>query len=216
MDLLQIFLRLLLSSVCGAAIGIERTKRQKDAGIRTHCIIAISAALFMIISKYGFADMEDIPDTARIAAQIVSGIGFIGAGVIFRDGNSLKGLSTATGIWATAGIGMAIGAGMIFTGILCTALTLLVQVVFHFVLVGNDAYSDRLITISFDPASGEIEKKLDEEVKKKMIKITGRRIEREEDGLKCTVRIVTRRKFDEDRLIEELTDNPDVKLIDME
>ncbi len=127
-------LRLLISCVCGFVIGFERKNRAKEAGIRTHCVVACASALMMIISKYGFYDLGEgmkAADGARIAAQIVSGIGFLGAGMIFVHKNTIKGLTTAAGIWATAGIGMAIGAGMYFIGIATTVIILLVQILFH-------------------------------------------------------------------------------------
>ena len=108
-DNLEFLLRLLLSAALGALVGLERSKRRKEAGIRTHCIIACTSALFMIVSKYAFLDCLDMgglrgADPARIAAQVVSGISFLGAGVIFKNGNSIRGLTTAAGMWGTAAI----------------------------------------------------------------------------------------------------------------
>ena len=120
-DNLEFFVRLLLSAGLGALVGLERSKRQKEAGVRTHCIIACTSALFMILSKYAFVDLVGVDglrgaDPARIAAQVVSGISFLGAGVIFKNGNSIRGLTTAAGMWGTAAVGMAIGAGMYWVG----------------------------------------------------------------------------------------------------
>ena len=102
-DNLEFLIRLLLSAGLGALVGLERSKRQKEAGVRTHCIIACTSALFMILSKYSFIDVTTIDglrgaDPARIAAQVVSGISFLGAGVIFKNGNSIRGLTTAAGM----------------------------------------------------------------------------------------------------------------------
>ena len=114
-------IRLILAGVCGYAIGYERNSRSKNAGTRTHLIVALSAALMIIVSKYGFMDIISTHgvnlDPSRIAAQIVSGIGFLGAGMIFVHNQSVNGLTTAAGIWATSGIGMAIGSGLYFIGI---------------------------------------------------------------------------------------------------
>ena len=98
-DNLEFLIRLLLSAALGALVGLERSKRRKEAGIRTHCIIACTSALFMIVSKYAFLDCVTLDglrgaDPARIAAQVVSGISFLGAGVIFKNGNSIRGLTT--------------------------------------------------------------------------------------------------------------------------
>ncbi len=125
-------LRIFVAAVCGFAVGYERKTRSKEAGVRTHTIVAMSAALIMIISKYGFSDKPDGSyDVERIAAQIVSGIGFLGAGMIFYRRDMLHGLTTAAGIWGTAGIGMAIGAGMYVIGLVSTGLIVGFQIVLH-------------------------------------------------------------------------------------
>lgn len=138
---LDFFVRILLACVCGACIGVERSRRLKEAGIRTHVIVCCAAALMMIVSKYGFADLTSAAgavfngtrgaDPARVAAQVVSGISFLGAGVIFKHGNTIKGLTTAAGIWATAGIGLAIGAGMFVVGIFTTVVVVVSQILTH-------------------------------------------------------------------------------------
>ncbi len=152
-DNLEFFIRILLSAVLGALVGLERTKRQKEAGIRTHCIIACAAAVFMILSKYAFVDPASAlgtrgVDGARIAAQVVSGISFLGAGVIFKNGNSIRGLTTAAGIWATSAIGMAIGAGMYWVGLITTAIMMVAQVVLHRFPVAGDAAVTQEIAVS--------------------------------------------------------------------
>ena len=157
-DLLGYFLRIAVATLCGVIIGLERTKRSKEAGVRTHCIIACASALIMVISKYGFADMVDAAgnalagsrgvDPSRIAAQVVSGISFLGAGVIFKNGNTVKGLTTAAGIWATAGVGLACGAGMYSVALIVTALILLAQMLMHKFSIGNDAYFNGEIRIT--------------------------------------------------------------------
>lgn len=151
-------LRIVAAAGCGALIGLERTKRSKEAGIRTHCIIACASALIMVISKYGFADMVDTAgnaiagtrgvDPSRIAAQVVSGISFLGAGVIFKNGNTVKGLTTAAGIWATAGVGLACGAGMYTMALFATVTILIIQLVMHAISIGNDAFSNSEIRIT--------------------------------------------------------------------
>ncbi len=138
---LHLIIRMLLSCVCGIAIGFERKNRSKEAGVRTHCIVACASALMMIISKYGFFDMIDpslFPDAdirldpSRMAQGIVTGVGFLGTGIIFVQRNTIiKGLTTAAGIWATSGIGMAIGAGMYMLGCSATVIILLTQIILH-------------------------------------------------------------------------------------
>ena len=127
---LVLIIRLLIAGVCGCLIGYERKNRNKEAGIRTHIIVAIASCLMMEISKYGFTDTGDF-DGARLAAQVVSGIGFLGAGMIFVHKNSVKGLTTAAGVWATSGIGMAIGAGMYIIGVITTVIIFLFQILLH-------------------------------------------------------------------------------------
>ena len=132
---LELILRIFIACVCGAIIGLERTVRLKEAGIRTHTIVALGAALMMTVSKYGFYDMITEMgvnvDGSRIASCVVTGISFLGAGVIFVRGNSIKGLTTSAGIWATAGIGLALGAGMYTVGIAATVILAVVQLVLH-------------------------------------------------------------------------------------
>ena len=132
---LDYLLRLFIAAVCGMAIGYERKNRMKEAGIRTHFIVAIGAALIMIISKYGFQDQMGWPnmslDPSRIAAQVVTGVGFLGAGVIFMQKQTIVGLTTAAGVWVTAAIGLSIGSGLYFVGIAATVITILGQILLH-------------------------------------------------------------------------------------
>ena len=129
-DNLEFLFRILLSGVLGTIIGTERSRRQKEAGIRTHFIIAIASALLMIVSKYAFLDVPG-GDPGRIAAQVVSGISFLGAGVIFRQKASVRGLTTAAGMWGTAAVGLAVGAGLYWIGGLVAALMVIAQEVLH-------------------------------------------------------------------------------------
>ena len=122
-------LRLFVAGVMGILIGLEREYRAKEAGYRTHFLVAVGSALLMIVSQYGFENVleRDLVrlDPSRIAAQVVSGIGFIGAGTIILQKQIVRGLTTAAGIWATSGIGLAVGAGMYSIGVAATVLVLL-------------------------------------------------------------------------------------------
>ena len=151
-DNLEFFIRIVLAAILGALVGLERSKRQKEAGVRTHCIIACTSALFMILSKYAFVDLVGVnglrgADPARIAAQVVSGISFLGAGVIFKNGNSIRGLTTAAGMWGTAAVGMAIGAGMYWVGLIEAAVLVGIQIVLHRFPVGADALTTQEIVV---------------------------------------------------------------------
>ena len=152
-DNLEFLIRLLLSATLGALIGLERSKRQKEAGVRTHCIIACTAALFMILSKYAFVELAigesglRGADPARIAAQVVSGISFLCAGVIFKNSNSIHGLTTAAGMWATAAIGMSIGAGLYWLGLFESAILMTIQIILHRFPVGTDALATQELSV---------------------------------------------------------------------
>lgn len=137
-DVWHFIVRMLIAIVCGLAIGVERKSRSKEAGIRTHAIVCLASCLFMILSKYLAAPLfSDITgntfdgDATRIASQVVTGIGFLGAGIIMYRRDVMHGLTTAAGVWATAAIGMAIGSGFIVTGVCATAMILLLQFIFH-------------------------------------------------------------------------------------
>lgn len=140
------FVRIVVACLCGGLVGLERTKRLKEAGIRTHIIVALGATLIMVVSKYGFADVVSA-DASRIASNVITGISFLGAGVIFVRGGSVKGLTTAAGIWATAAIGLALGAGMYTVGVLCTALMILLQIALHKFLPGDMQSSKELLLV---------------------------------------------------------------------
>lgn len=143
-DNLEFLIRIVLAALLGMLIGVERARRQKEAGTRTHCIIAASAAGLMILSKYAFGDVGS-GDGARIAAQVVSGISFLGAGVIFRSGRySIQGLTTAAGIWGTAVVGMAIGAGMYWLGLILAGGLVIIQILLHRLSVGDSATTQEM------------------------------------------------------------------------
>ena len=123
-------INILLAVLLGFAIGYERKLRYKEAGIRTHTIVCAGSALIMVVSKYGFADIMEY-DASRVAAQIVSGIGFLGAGIIIYRKHEIHGLTTAAGVWATAGVGMAAGAGLYVVAAGATVILIGVQCIFH-------------------------------------------------------------------------------------
>lgn len=126
---IEFVIRLVVAGAMGALVGLDREYRAKEAGYRTHFLVSLGSALIMIVSQYGFTEVlgkEGMGlDPSRIAAQVVSGIGFIGAGTIILNKQIVRGLTTAAGIWATAGIGLAIGAGMYGLGVSATILTLI-------------------------------------------------------------------------------------------
>ncbi|MFC2012988.1 MgtC/SapB family protein [Chloroflexota bacterium] len=129
-DMVIIVLRLLLAATLGAIIGFQREKAGKPAGLRTHVLICLGAALFTVASIYGFGFGSD---PSRVAAGVLVGVGFLGAGVIIRtSGGDLAGLTTAATIWAAAGIGLAVGSGMYVAAAVATVLILIVLYIPHF------------------------------------------------------------------------------------
>ncbi|MBP5637123.1 MAG: MgtC/SapB family protein [Bacteroidales bacterium] len=140
-----LILRLVVAGALGGLVGLERELRAKEAGLRTHFIVALGSALFMIISQYAFGSAQH--DAARVAAQVVSGIGFIGAGVIIFQRNAVRGVTTAAGLWVVAAIGLACGAGMWDVAVAASVLTVLCLEAVHFV---HKRYGEKTIGLSAD------------------------------------------------------------------
>ena len=188
---IDFFIRVLVAGLCGALIGIERTRRFKDAGIRTHIIVCCASALMMIVSKYGFVDMVTLSgnfydgtkgaDASRIASQVVSGISFLGAGVIFKHGSAVRGLTTAAGLWATSGIGLAIGAGMYPIGVFTTILMVVVQALMHKYVMGADSMSISRLQFTVR-GGGDLQEALDGFITNHRVQITDTKISYLEDG----------------------------------
>ena len=138
--------RLFAAGLLGGIIGLEREFRAKEAGVRTHFIVALGSALFMIISEFAFEGKQH--DAARVAAQVVSGIGFIGAGVIIFQRNAVRGITTAAGLWVAAAIGLACGDGMFSVAIAAAIFTVLCLEMMHFV---NLHYNEKVVDITLVP-----------------------------------------------------------------
>lgn len=157
----QIFIRLLLAFVAGGLIGYQREKAEKPAGLRTHILVCIGSALITLVSIYGFGKMG--ADPSRIVAQIVSGIGFLGAGTIFRFGPSVKGLTTAASLWAICGVGIAIGVGLYFAALLSVLFIMAVLALlelFEQRLRTKGAHLIRVLILDTPGAIGRIGEKL--------------------------------------------------------
>ncbi|MGE5575689.1 MAG: MgtC/SapB family protein [Syntrophothermus sp.] len=124
---LEVVARLVLAAFLGGLIGLERESTHRPAGFRTHILVCVGSALVMLVSIYGFGDLRGVPfDPGRLAAQVVSGIGFLGAGTIMREGASVKGLTTAASLWVVAGIGLAAGSGYYLGAIITSILVVVV------------------------------------------------------------------------------------------
>ena len=197
-------IRIVVACLCGGLVGLERTKRLKEAGIRTHIIVALGATLIMVISKYGFSDVVGA-DASRIASNVITGISFLGAGVIFVRGGSVKGLTTAAGIWATAAIGLALGAGMYTVGVLCTALMILLQIALHKFLPGDmQSAKELLLVISKDYHT--VMPKIRERLAQMKVLVAGVEMEKMENG---DVRVMMEVRIHKDNVSDELLDLAD-------
>jgi putative Mg2+ transporter-C (MgtC) family protein len=159
---LEILLRLGLALILGAIIGLERESTEHTAGLRTQALVALGSSLFTIISAYGFSSFLGIPhiqiDPTRIASYIVAGIGFLGAGSIFRDQQRVRGLTTAATVWLVAAVGMACGAGMLLTAVAATIMALTILILLRYVerlfLLGHSPEAQHL-HIEATPVSGQ-------------------------------------------------------------
>lgn len=157
---LDLTIRLSMALVLGGAIGIEREYRAKEAGFRTHFLVALGSALFCIVSQYGFG--FDLKDSSRVAAQVVSGIGFLGAGTIIFQKNVVRGLTTAAGLWVTAAIGLACGTGMYVAALATTVMVLLGLEVLNYLI---PQFFTTNIELSFSAPSRDSVKELIKRIK---------------------------------------------------
>jgi len=218
-DSATFFLRIFIACLCGGFIGIERTRRLKEAGIRTHVIVCFASALIMIISKYAFADLEvdgmasflgtKGADPARIAAQAISGVSFLGAGIIFKNGNTIKGLTTAAGLWATSVIGLTIGAGMIRVGVFATVIIMIIQLLMHRFTFGGDS----LNTYSVEVEVGKINnfsEKLEGYAKKTNSQCNDFSIQKKDDKYVCAFTLRTKKEVALKDISELILADPDV------
>ena len=200
-------LRLAVACLCGGAIGIERTLRQKDAGFRTHVIVALGAALMMVISKYGFVDVVGngiTSDAGRIASNIVTGISFLCAGMIVK-GATIKGLTTAAGIWVTSAVGMAIGCGMYLTGVLAT--------IGYDKVLANDNTAELLVRIKNSP---EAVAHLREQLAERRIEIVSTKINADADiYLNLAMNVRMHDPAGLEKVVAILQENEDIQAISL-
>lgn len=218
---IEFIIRLVAASLMGGIIGLDREYRAKDAGFRTHFLVALGSALFMIVSQFGFADVlgtEGIGlDPSRVAAQVVSGIGFIGAGTIIFQKHVLKGLTTAAGIWCTAAIGLACGSGMYAIAVSTTILTLICLEAFNFFLRRIGA---RNVNVRFTAPSKEHVSHVMEVLERSGAKIGTYSMERTDNGedQSYTVSMDIRIRRDRyiTRLLELMSDSDGVNIENVE
>lgn len=157
--------RLVIATLAAGLIGLERERAEMSAGLRTHALVGLGAALLMIASAYGFSDILGAPnvvlDPSRIAAQVVSGVGFLGAGTILVQQQTVRGLTTAASIWAVAAIGLAIGGGLYFPALVATALALgVLEVMRPLERRLAEAWREQVLSTTYDPAQVSLERLL--------------------------------------------------------
>ena len=205
----EYLVRIFVAAWLGLLIGSERKNRNKSAGIRTHVIVALGAALIMVVSKYGFMDVEKA-DAARVAAQVVSGIGFLGAGVIFVRNNLVNGLTTAAGIWATAGVGLALGSGMYVVGISSALLVLFIQFVMHRIAYFADVASGGLIRMTLVKREGIVQSMEDYLQREKLSVISVKINKTKKDEVKLEFDVVFPPGYKKTKLLARLVEMDDV------
>ena len=205
----EYLVRIFVAACLGLLIGSERKNRNKSAGIRTHVIVALGAALIMVVSNYGFMDVEKA-DAARVAAQVVSGIGFLGAGVIFVRNNLVNGLTTAAGIWATAGVGLALGSGMYVVGICSALLVLFIQFVMHRIAYFADVASGGLIRMTLVKREGIVQSMEDYLQREKLSVISVKINKTKKDEVKLEFDVVFPPGYKKTKLLARLVEMDDV------
>lgn len=203
-------LRVMIALLLGFCIGIERKMRYKEAGMRTHAIVAGGASLIMVVSKYGFGDIAHY-DASRIAAQIVTGIGFLGAGIILYKREALHGLTTAAGIWMTAGIGMAVGAGMYILGVGATIAIIVLQWILHLRVKIFEVKKFYVLRLKFSCSGAENETVKQLFDVKRFSKIS---FYNDEKGLTASADIKTDRFIKDDDIKKIMLENPFIRSVE--
>lgn len=216
---LEFAFRLAIACVCGLSVGYERTKHRKSAGVRTYIIVAIGAAIFTMVSKYGFLDALGEGarvDVSRVACNIVTGVSFLGAGVIFVRGNRITGLNTSAGIWVMAAIGMAIGNGMYVIAIVATTLVVLIQTLLqNRRFRGFELKIPGRITVCMDDHAKTL-RKFEAVLDEQNINITTSHIKRHKDDmLTYTFGVQMPEQTDTSELVSKIAGIPSVRSIDI-
>lgn len=210
MEELKYLISILIAVVLGFAIGFERKLRFKEAGIRTHTIVCVGSALIMVVSKYGFGDSPDY-DASRVAAQIVSGIGFLGAGIIVYRKHEIRGLTTAAGVWATAGVGMAAGAELYIVAAGAAVIIIAVQCLLHAKCKLFQTKKYTQIKIRFQKYGDENEKVKELFQADAFCRMT---MERKGDKIVCTANLNIDKEISRQRLNEIMSENPFIHSIE--
>lgn len=206
---LELLLRIFVAMILGMLIGNERKNRMKSAGMRTHALVALGSALMMVVSKYGFSDTVQ-GDGARLAAQVVSGVGFLGAGMIFVRHNLVSGLTTAAGVWTTAGIGLTLGAGMYTIGIISALMLLIMQNLSHRIPFFSTVAASGMIRITVQKKPNAV-KEIETLLKDLGIEIQNIQIQKsEKNKIKLELDVIYPKTLDKSVLFSTLAESDDV------
>jgi putative Mg2+ transporter-C (MgtC) family protein len=218
----ELILRLLVAAVLGAVVGIERDSAAKGAGARTHALVALGAALFTVAGAYGFGDINKGPniDPARVAAQVATGVGFIGAGAILRHGTSVRGVTTAATVWLAASIGLAAGAGGWLAAIVATAMALLVLVVLQAAKPFTQRFGRRQATVELvylrgHGTLGPLLRAVDEhDARVQHLSVEDDDESANGEGVRrVTIEVALRQQQDLDQLIDDVRTRPEVRKV---
>ena len=206
---LELLLRIFVAMILGMLIGNERKNRMKSAGMRTHALVALGSALMMVVSKYGFSDTVQ-GDGARLAAQVVSGVGFLGAGMIFVRHNLVSGLTTAAGVWTTAGIGLTLGAGMYTIGIISALMLLIMQNLSHRIPFFSTVAASGMIRITVQKKPNAV-KEIETLLRDLGIEIQNIQIQKsEKNNIKLELDVIYPKTLDKSVLFSTLAESDDV------
>ena len=212
---LDITLRLAVAMLLGGVIGFEREYRAKDAGFRTHFLVALGSALFCIVSQFGFG--FELKDSSRVAAQVVSGIGFLGAGTIIFQKNVGRGLTTAAGLWVTAAIGLACGTGMYLPAVVTTLMVLIGLEILSAVI---PRVSTSVVILSFSATSQESVKKAVREIRRNCLDIISYELKERKTSqgviFETNLSMKVKRDNRNEQLIEYLNEFDDVTISSIE
>ena len=212
---IQMTIRLAVAMLLGGLIGIEREYRAKDAGFRTHFLVALGSALFCIVSQFGFG--FELKDSSRVAAQVVSGIGFLGAGTIIFQKNVVRGLTTAAGLWVTAAIGLACGTGMFIAAVMTTLMVLIGLEILSVII---PRVSTSVVMLAFSATSQESVKKAIKEIRRNCVEIISYELKERKTShgeiFEASLLMKVKRDNRNEKLIEYLNEFDDVTISSVE
>lgn len=199
---MEFIFRVFVAALLGGMIGFEREYRAKEAGLRTHFLVAMGSALFMIVSQYGFNAVLSTSitlDPSRVAAQVVSGIGFIGAGTIIFQKHVIKGLTTAAGLWVTSAIGLACGSGLYLLSVASTLLVLLCLETIFFILM---RIGSRTISVTISTTEREMIKKVVNQLREDCVTMDSYEMKRQGELFVVSMELKVKRNNYRNRIIE--------------